>query len=150
MFSNHPIPNILSKLHFQLPLYTHPDSCHMPSGGFPSPRSGEQLHVQLVKQNQLWQPTGAIHNNCPGSLIKRLPLTADRPAPADLPSMDHYSNGDLYVGMLLTNHWCPGSAVPPGPLTKLNTTHTLLSPTTKPPAPRLHLCSDGTHQKALG
>lgn len=39
--------------------------------------------------------TGDIQNNCPGSLIKHLPLTADLPAPADLPSIDHYSNGDL-------------------------------------------------------
>lgn len=71
--------------------------------------------------------TGDIQNNCPVSLIKCLPLTAGLPAPADLPSTDHYSNGDLYVGMLLTNYQCPCSVLPPGSSTKPNTTHSTCS-----------------------
>lgn len=62
------------------------------------------------------------------SYIKLLPLTADLPAPADLASIAHHTNGDLYVDMLVTNHHqYPLSMVPLGPWTKPNTKHTTLS-----------------------
>lgn len=66
-------------------------------------------------------------------------------ASADLALLDHYTNDDLYVGMLVTNHQYPLSMVPFGPWTKPNI-HTLSCPITKPPAPRFLFCHVLLHQ----
>lgn len=76
------------------------------------------------KQNQVWQQTRNIQNNSTVALIKLLPLIADLPAPADLASLDYHSNGDLYVGTLVTKHQCLFSVLSPGPWTKPNIIHT--------------------------
>lgn len=88
--------------------------------------NGEQLHVQLVKQKQVWWQIGDIQNNCLVALIKLRPLTAHLPISVDLASTDYHLNDNLFVGKL-DNHLCPFSVLPPGPGIKLNFTNTTFS-----------------------
>lgn len=90
MFSNYPIPNGLPVT----PVHSHRFLSHVLRWLYFTSQWRAAM-CAAGKTKSTMTATGDIQNNCPGSLIKHLPLTADLPAPADLPSIDHYSNGDL-------------------------------------------------------